>query len=426
MPNQRYFKNKKITIVGLARSGVACANLLQRLGAQVSVTEAKDDAASRQAMKKLCSGEIKVELGKHSREFIEQADLVVISPGVPLDSVCAQWAKEYNKLLISEIEVASMLCPAPIIAVTGANGKTTVTTLIGQVLAAAGKKVFVCGNIGNPFSAEVEKIGKDDYVVLELSSFQLETIKNFKPKVAVIINLTANHLDRYQDIQEYLAAKKRIFMNQDCHDYLVLNADDQLLAAIAGEAKSKVVFFTKLAECNPNQSAVRAVGKILGIELALMQKVFRDFKGLPHRQEEVALINGVKFINDSKATTAVSAIWALNNICAPIILIAGGRDKKIDYRVILDAAKNKVKQVFLLGEAKEVIAASLAGGGFPIEKVATLKEAVAKAYALAKPQDVVLLSPMCASYDMFADYEERGRVFKKIVLDLAVEVKIHG
>jgi UDP-N-acetylmuramoylalanine--D-glutamate ligase len=426
MRNSEYFKNKKVTIVGLARSGVACANLLYRLGAIVSVTDIKDDPQSRQACAKLSSNVIKVELGKHSQDLIKQADLVVISPGVPLNSLCVNWAKEFNKLLISEIEVASILCPAQIIAVTGSNGKTTVTTLIGKVLAASGKKVFVCGNIGNPFCAEVEKMQDGDFVVLEVSSFQLETIKDFKPSIAIILNLTPNHLDRYNNIQEYLDAKKRIFINQDQGDFLVLNADDTLLTAIASGLKSKVIFFTKQEGANPNQSAVIAVGRILGVKLQQMQKVFQEFKGIPHRLEEVIEINGVKFINDSKATTADSAIWAISNISSPIILIAGGRHKGIDYRVILDVAKDKVIHAFLIGEAKDIIASDLNPGGFPIEKVDTLKEAVTKAYDQAQPGYSVLLSPMCSSYDMFMDYEERGRAFRGIVLDLVKEVKSHG
>jgi UDP-N-acetylmuramoylalanine--D-glutamate ligase len=426
MRNSEYFKNKKITVVGLARSGVACANLLYRLGAVVSVTDIKDDPQSRQACAKLVSSEIKVELGKHSQDWVRQADLVVISPGVPLNSLCVNWAKEFNKLLISEIEVASILCPAAVIAITGSNGKTTVTTLIGQILAAASKKVFVCGNIGNPFCAQVENMQEGDFVVLEVSSFQLETIKDFKPKIAVILNLTPNHLDRYINLQEYLDAKKRIFMNQDQNDFLVLNVDDRLLSVAVSGAKSKVVFFNQEGGLNPNQGAVAAVGRILGVGLDKMKEVFQEFKGIEHRMEEVAEINGIKFINDSKATTADSAIWAISNIAAPIILIAGGRHKGIDYRVILDVAKGKVLHVFLIGEAKDIIASNLSGGGFSIDKVETLREAVTKAYYQAKPGYCVLLSPMCSSYDMFTDYEERGRVFKSIVLDLAQEVKFHG
>jgi len=425
MRNVNFFKNKRITVVGLARSGVACANLLHRLGAQVRVSDINNNKQTQAFAKLLSSKDIQFELGKHSRDFIQQADFVVISPGVPLDVSPIIWARNLSKPVYAEIEIASMLCPAQIIAVTGSNGKTTVTTLIGRILKASGKRVFVCGNIGNPFSAQVEKMRPGDFVVLEVSSFQLETIKDFKPKIAVITNLTPNHLDRYENIHEYLAAKKRIFINQDKNDFLILNGGDFLLKKSAAEAEAKVKFFARKSALNSNQSAVFKVGQILEINAQKMFDVFREFKGLEHRLEEVAVIRQVRFINDSKATTADSAIWALNNITAPVILIAGGRDKGIDYGVIAKAAKDKVKYVILIGEAKDKIAASLKGA-FPIEKVDSLKQAVKRAYALSGPGFSVLLSPMCSSYDMFIDYEDRGRTFKKIVLDLAKKVKTHG
>ncbi|MFA7705541.1 MAG: UDP-N-acetylmuramoyl-L-alanine--D-glutamate ligase [Candidatus Omnitrophota bacterium] len=418
MINTKYFKGKKITIVGLARSGLACANLLHSLGASVRVTDINVNMQTRASVLMLSSTDIQVELGTHSPDFIKNADLIVVSPGVPANAQPISWAKEFAKPVISEIELASMLCPSEIIAVTGSNGKTTVTTLIGKVLEKSGKNVFVCGNIGKPFSGEVAKMNKGDFVVLEVSSFQLETINNFKPKIAVILNLTPNHLDRYNNIQEYLDAKKRIFMNQDRHDFLVLNADDPLLRDVVSSLKPKVVFFSKQGGLNPNQNAVIEIGKILKIKMEVMLSVFRDFKGLEHRMEEVAEIRGVKFINDSKATTADSAIWAINNISAPIILIAGGRHKGINYKVILEAARNKVKQAFLIGEARDIIAAELSGE-IPVEKVDSLKEAIIKSYGQAKPGDYVLFSPMCSSFDMFKDYEQRGVAFKKTVLDLA-------
>ncbi|MDD5120639.1 MAG: UDP-N-acetylmuramoyl-L-alanine--D-glutamate ligase [Candidatus Omnitrophica bacterium] len=417
MRNSGYFKNKKVTIVGLARSGVACANLLYSLGAIVSVTENKDNAQTREASAKLCSQEISVEMGKHSRNFINNADLVVISPGVPLTSEPIKWAAQFNKPVISEIEVGSILCPARIIAVTGANGKTTVTTLIGCVLKEAKKNVFVCGNIGKPFCGDVGQMQEGDFVLLEVSSFQLEAIKDFKPQIAIILNLTPNHLDRYNNMQEYLDAKKRIFLNQDHDDFLVLNAEDHALSGIKGEANSKVVFFNKRQGFNSNQSAVLCVGKILGLDEGLMLKVFSEFKGIEHRMEELRQIKGVRFINDSKATTADSAVWAINNVNAPIILIAGGRHKGIDYRVILEPARGKVKKAILIGEAKEKIAASLRGE-IQIEMSASLEDAVKRAYGLAEPGYTVLFSPMCSSYDMFKDYEERGREFKRIVAEL--------
>ncbi|MFA5199505.1 MAG: UDP-N-acetylmuramoyl-L-alanine--D-glutamate ligase [Candidatus Omnitrophota bacterium] len=424
MRNKEYFKNKKVTILGLARSGVACANLLFKLGAKVSVTDIKNDPSTRDACSKLLSSAISVELGKHSAEFIEQTDLVVISPGVPAESLAVKLAARFNKPVISEIEVASILCPAKIIAVTGANGKTTVTTLIGLILKEAKKKVFVCGNIGNPFSGQLENINEEDVFVLEVSSFQLEGIKDFKPKIAVILNLTPNHLDRYNNLQEYFEAKKRIFANQDKTDFLVLNLDDPRLAGLKGQAKSEIVFFKKEPGLNSNQNAVLAVGGILGIKKELTLKIFREFKGIEHRMEELPQVKGIRFINDSKATTADSAIWAIKNVENPIVLIAGGRHKGIDYRVILESARGKVKQAVLLGEAKGKIAQDLKGA-FPLVMAGTLEDAVDKAYALASAGDCILFSPMCSSYDMFKDYEERGRVFKKIVEELAVKIN-HG
>ncbi|TAM38815.1 UDP-N-acetylmuramoyl-L-alanine--D-glutamate ligase [bacterium] len=424
MRNIKYFKDKKVTIVGLARSGVACANLLHGLGACVRVTDIKDNSQTRSTAE-LLSKDIRFELGKHSEDFIKGADLVVISPGVPLDSQPAIWAKEFAKPIISEIEASAMLCPGRIIAVTGSNGKTTVTTLIGRVLEACAKKVFVCGNIGNPFSGEVGKMREGDFAVVEVSSFQLETIRDFKPKIALIININPNHLDRYNNMREYLDAKKRIFMNQDKDDFLVLNGQDACLSGLEKETAAKVVFFSDEKGLNPNQSAVLKVGELLGLDRPAMLKVFSNFKGLEHRMEDVAEINKVRFINDSKATTADSAIWAINSISSPVILIAGGRHKGIDYRVIIEAARNKVKQVVLIGEAKDKIAACLKGE-FPVEPAAGLEDAVNKSYTLAKPGESVLFSPMCSSFDMFKDYEERGRAFKRIVLDLAKRNNSHG
>ncbi len=417
MRNTKFFKGKNITIVGLARSGLACANLLHGLGACVRVTEIKDNAQTRLSAGSL-SKSICFELGKHSQDFIKQAQIVVISPGIPSNADPIILAKEFSKPVYAEIEIASMLCPGQIIAVTGSNGKTTVTTLIGRIMAESGKKVFVCGNIGNPFCAEVEKMQEGDFAVLEVSSFQLETIRDFKPKIALIINLTPNHLDRYNNMQEYLAAKKRIFMNQDKNDFLILNALDGRLLGLEREAASKVIFFTQEPGLNLNQCASLKAGEILGLDRRKMLDVFSRFRGIEHRLEEVIEINKIRFINDSKATTADSAVWAINSIQSPIILIAGGRHKGIDYRVIIEAARDKVKQVVVIGEAKDRISADLKGS-FPVEASGSLKEAVNKAYSLAKPGYSVLFSPMCSSFDMFTDYEERGRVFKKIVLDLA-------
>ncbi|MCK9571702.1 MAG: UDP-N-acetylmuramoyl-L-alanine--D-glutamate ligase [Candidatus Omnitrophica bacterium] len=419
MRNSGYFKNKKITIIGFARSGLACANLLYSLGAKVRVSDSADNQQTSANILKLKSLEIQVELGRHSRDFVIDSDLIVASPGVPAGAEPFIWAKQLGIPVISEIEVASILCPAEIIAVTGSNGKTTVTTLIGLMLKACGKRAFVCGNIGNPFSAVVESIQPEDYLVLEVSSFQLETIREFKPRIALILNVTLNHLDHYNNMQEYALAKQRIFINQDKDDFLLLGSADPALENLPKLAKANVVFFKKEPGLDPNQAAVLCVGKILKLDEKTVRKVFQEFSGIEHRMEFVALINGVRFINDSKATTVDSALWAINNITSPIVLIAGGRDKGVDYNLIIkEAAAAKIKQAILLGEAKTKIAAAF-DAKIKTEQADSLENAVKAAFAKACPGECVLFSPMCSSFDMFKDYEERGREFKRIVLELA-------
>jgi len=418
MRNQEYFRGKLITVVGLARSGLACANILDELGARVRVTDSKNGPLTRRNARHLRSQKIKLELGGHTADFIKGSDLVVISPGVPDSALPVVWAQESGISVISEIEVGWILCPATVIAVTGSSGKTTVTTLIGLVLKAAKRRPFVCGNIGNPFTGEVKKMRPADFAVLEISSFQLEKIQTFKPKIALITNVSKNHLDRYPSMKEYIQAKKRIFLNQDRSDYLVLNREDKQLKVMARETKARPVFFKNEKGLNPNQSAVLAVGSILGIPKGVCLKVFKSFKGLKHRMEEVANIEGIRFVNDSKATTVESAIWALKNISSEVILIAGGKDKGVDYRALLATAQKKVKEAILIGEARKKIKLAFKGI-LKVSESTTLENAVRQAFSKARRGDCVLLSPMCSSFDMFSDYEHRGEVFKKAVKDLA-------
>ncbi len=423
MRNTAYFKDKKITIVGLARSGLACANLLDALGAKVSITDQQDSDTTRAHAAKLKSKEIKLELGRHTQDFVQGQDMLVVSPGVPYDALPLAWAREKNIPVISEIEVGWRLCPAVVIAVTGSNGKTTVTTLIGKILAAAGKRVFILGNIGKPFCGELEKIQEGDFVSLEVSSFQLETIDKFKPKVAVMLNFSPNHLDRHKDMREYLKAKKRIFLNQDASDYLVLNKRDPALKDLAGQARSKIIYFAESQSLNPNQAAVLEVGSILGIDKETCLEVFRTFKGVEHRLESVGEIQGVEFINDSKSTNVESTAWALETLKKPVILIAGGRDKNLDYSAILDLVQRRVKSIILIGEAKVKLRQALES--FPyLEDAPTLEEALELARRKASHGDCVLLSPMCTSFDMFQDFEDRGRAFKKAVYSLMTKEKI--
>ena len=411
MKNREFFKGKKIVVAGLARSGVACANLLYRIGARVGVTDACDNTFTRTAAGGLCSPDIEVELGRHTREFLDGSEMVVVSPGVGPQSQVFSFAAQAGISVIGEIEAAYMLCPSRVIAVTGSSGKTTVTTLIGEVIKASGRKAFVCGNIGTPFCGEVEKMAAEDFVCLEVSSFQLETIRDFRPWIAVILNLNRNHLDRYPGMREYLEAKKRIYLNQGDGDFLLLNPSDRYLRGLGKEARSRAVYFREEEGLNPNQSAVKTAVSLLGITPDICVKVFKDFRGIEHRFEFVGEKRGIKFINDSKATTAESALWALNSIKGRVFLIAGGRHKGCDYSLIAKAAKGKVKKLLLIGEAKDKIRDCL-GGCVPVEYAAGMPDAVQRAFREASTGDYVLLSPMCSSFDMFTNYEERGRAFK--------------
>lgn len=424
MQNKLNLKNKRVVVVGLARSGMSSSILLKKLGAEVFVSDAKDDIQTRKNKEKLSKLRIDVELGRHSEDLFKSADLIVVSPAVRFDTLCLNWARRTNIPVISEIELATRLCPASIIAVTGTNGKSTTVTLIGEILKYSGKKVHICGNIGKAFSGEIEKIRKNDLVCLEVSSFQLETAVNFKPRVCVILNFTRDHLDRYLDLNEYLEAKKRIFLNQDKNDFTVLNKDDPVVRALALDTKARVEFFNSALDINglklnANQAAAFKVGEIFGIKKEDRLKVLSNFKGLPHRMELADTIKGVDFIDDSKATTVASTHWALRNIYNPVILISGGRDKAQDFSAIKNLVRTKVKSMILIGEAKDKIKKCYKGV-VPVLETDTLKKATAIAYDIACAGDCILLSPMCASFDMFKDYEERGNIFKKIIRELKI------
>lgn len=418
------YKNKKVVVIGLGRSGIAAAHLLREAGAEVFLTESVCNEKLKAAADGLKRNGVAIELGGHTLDFIRGKDLAVVSPGVNERSKVLVWANEFKIPIISEIELAWSLCPATVIAITGTNGKTTVTTLVAKVLEASGRKTLALGNIGSPFSQEVMNLKSADFVSLEVSSFQLEKINRFKPKVAVVLNFTPDHLDRYSNLQDYLKAKKRIFMNQDEEDYLVLNYDDPLVRALSEETKARVVFFgkeygayTTSLPLNPNYLAALAVAEIFAIPRETCYEALRNFKGVEHRLELVRTIANIDFVNDSKATNVDSARWALRNTLKPAVLIAGGRDKNSDYAIISDLVRQKVKLLVVLGEAKKKIRASFEGF-LPILEAASLEEAVHLGFAKAQSGDCVLLSPMCASFDMFDNYEHRGRVFKEIVWKL--------
>jgi len=429
---------KKITIIGGKKSGMALARLVIRLNGKAKISEQDDENCLPQEFQVWAAQHnVAFEFNGHTPEFVEDSDLVVLSPGVPFDANCVQWANGKKICVLGEIEFASQFCTKPIIAVTGSNGKTTVATLISKIIQKAGQKVCLCGNVGFPFSEFVLDLDSDgiNYVVLEVSSFQLESIadlvptskegpldvKGFKPYIAVILNFSQNHLDRHKDLKEYFEAKKRIFINQGSEDILVLNDKDTEGRNLSSRTKSRIVYFNSPddhnAVTNPNYLAVLSVGRILEVDEGDCYEVFKEFEGVEHRLEKVRNLDGIDFINDSKATTAQAALWALENIDQPIMMICGGRDKNIDFSVLAETVQQKVRQMFVIGEARAKIRQTF-DKLIDLEECEGLEEAVTKAKKNALKGDCVLLSPMCASFDMFADFEERGRVFKDIVNNL--------
>jgi UDP-N-acetylmuramoylalanine--D-glutamate ligase len=328
------------------------------------------------------------------------------------------WAAAAGRPVWGEIELAWRFCTKPVIAVTGSNGKTTTVTLISEVLKAGGKKACLCGNVGTPFSQHV--LRKDvDFFVVEISSFQLELVETFRPHIAAILNFSQNHLDRHKDLPEYFDAKKRIFMNQTAEDFAVLNARDGLVRKLEKEVRSQVRFFNRPGEtANPDHLVVLEVARILRIPDEVTRQVFDGFPGVEHRLEKVRVLDGVEYINDSKATTAESGLWALTNVPGPIIMICGGHDKgTIDFSGLKDLARTKVKKMIVLTR-EEIVRVKLHQafqGVVPLEDHTDMSEAVRSGRQQAVPGDKVLLSPMFASFDMFRNFEERGKVFKEIV-----------
>jgi UDP-N-acetylmuramoylalanine--D-glutamate ligase len=440
------FKGKKVTVVGMARSGVAAARALHALGALVTVTDKKPlDQLSAQ-VKSLGSG-IAIEAGGHPDRIFIETDLIVLSPGVP-NVFPVQQARRYGVNVISELELAWLLSDAPYIGITGTNGKSTVTTLVGLMLAKAKKKVLVAGNIGNALTEDVSQLTRADWIVAELSSFQLEDIKTFRPRIATILNVTQDHLDRYHTIEEYGEAKARIFMNQQKNDFLVLNFDDPTVKSYTGRTAATVIPFSRQLRFNPgacvldgylmfngrriiavdelrisgvhnleNALAASALSLLAGADIRSVASVLREFPGLEHRLEFVREKDGVSYINDSKGTNVGAVVKSVEGFTRPVILIAGGLDKGSDFSPLYDLFKHKVKLLVLIGKAADKMAKALDASTETVF-AQTLQEAVRIASARAGRGDIVLLSPACASFDMFRDFEDRGRQFKEAVKNL--------
>ena len=436
----------------MARTGLAAVRFLAGRGARLKVSEAKPAGELEAARKALADIPIEWELGGHTVPFFGDVGLIVVSPGVPMDVRPLAQARRKKIPVLSEVELAFRFLRRPLIAVTGTNGKTTTTTLIGEMLRASGKRVFVGGNIGNPLIDYVGTPQKEEWVVAEISSFQLEGIVTFRPTVGVLLNITEDHLDRYSDFQEYIRAKAKIFQNQGKEDTALLNADDPLTFQFAHRVESQVLLFSTQrpvpvgsflekgaifyqeadgkrtrydlsrlkiqgAHNLENLMAAIAVGHICGCPPEVLQKVIDEFRGLEHRLEWVRDIDGVRFFNDSKGTNVGAVVKSLMSFQGPIILIAGGRDKGGDYSPLQNLIAERVKGMALIGEARERIWSAL-GGLTETVKWNTLEEAVHWAFSRARSGDVILLSPACSSFDMFENYQERGKRFKAIVNEL--------
>lgn len=438
--------SKRVTVLGMGRSGLACAKLLKQYGADVFVSDRAEEEELKSRIKELKKEGIEFGTGQHTFRVIHKKDFIVVSPGILLNIPILNSARKANIPILSEIEVASWFTKSRIIAVTGTNGKTTVTSLIGEILKNAGRKVSVAGNIGLPLSEAVQQA--NDIIVAEVSSFQLATIEKFRPWISVILNITPDHLDWHQNLKDYIRAKAKIFANQKKDDFLILNADDKECLRLSRKARNKVIFFSqqkKLNEgvfvkgkniistllsarcllpaaclnlpgpCNlENALAAIGVGLICGVKPEVIRRTLREFRGLEHRLELVKEKNGVRFINDSKATNVGATEAALESFPGPIILIMGGRDKGWGYRRLRKLVRERVKALFVLGEAKDKIKEDLTEVT-TIYEAKNLEGAVKGACRVAGCGDWVLLSPACASFDMFANFRQRGKIFKELV-----------
>jgi UDP-N-acetylmuramoylalanine--D-glutamate ligase len=451
----------RVTILGLARSGVAAARLLARMGAKVTVADRKEEQELTTVLAQLDRRHIGVQVGASYETALDGADLVVISPGVPTQLQALDRSRARGVAVIGELELASRFIKAPIVAVTGTNGKSTTVTLIGKFLQEAGKRSFVGGNLGVAASEaalatlESREPGSEpyDYVVLEVSSFQLETIETFHPWIAGILNVTLDHMDRYRSVEDYVAAKARIFENQIPSDYALFNLGDARVAELRGRAKARVLGFRRSGSSGSgvagetfleddrivttvrgrreeicrrgdmrliglhnveNVMAAVTYGLLCGCSVEAVRRVLRTFPGLEHALEVVRERNGVRYVNDSKGTNVDAVVKALEGIEQPIWLIAGGRDKGGDFSRLVPLIRERVKHLVLIGEAAERIQGAM-GQFNRMSHAATLRDAVELAAREAQPGEVVLLSPACASFDMFADYQDRGRQFKALV-----------
>jgi len=444
-------KGKRVLVVGLGKSGIASALFLADRGARVAVSDTKSEEELHHEIPQLLDHGIVVEAGYHGERTFKEQELIVISPGVPADVPQLSQARQAGIPVIGEVELAARFLKGQIVAITGSNGKTTTTTLAGEIIAVSGRETLVGGNIGTPAISFVESSTDDTWIVLEVSSFQLETIETFHPKIAVVLNVTPDHLDRHHTFENYAAAKSRIFENQNSSDFAVLNADDGTCSAMADKTQAAVYWFSRqravehgafvrgeaivwrdadseqtimpIAEISlkgahnvENVLAAVCAGMLAGADPADIRRAVANFKAVEHRLEYVATVRGVAYYNDSKATNVDATIRALESFPGGIHLILGGKDKGSDYSVLNPLLAKRVKRVYTIGSAASKIESQVKGT--QVISAGTIDNAVRRASESAVAGDIVLLAPACASFDQFVSYEHRGRVFKDLVRQL--------
>lgn len=449
-------KNKNVLLVGLAKTGVSTIKRLNKLGANIIVNDIKPKEKLEGIIEEIDNlDNIEYVLGKHL-ESIENIDLTIVSPGVPLDLPFIEKIKSEGIKIIGEVELAYKLSKNPtFIGITGTNGKTTTTSLVGEMFKKANKDTYIVGNIGNPVIDTVDLTNENSYLVTELSSFQLESIEDFKPKVSTIINITEDHLNRHHTMENYINAKARVFKNQDKTDFTILNYDDSIVRDLGKNSNGNVLYFSIKEEVKQgayldknNNIVIKVDGKesvlmnkselslpgnhnlenamsailmayVLNIDTDVIIDTLRIFKGVEHRLEFVTNKDGIMFVNDSKGTNPDSTIKAITSYERPIVLIAGGYEKQSDFTEMIEYATKNVKALVLLGQTAEKIETTAKEHGINnISKVEDMEAAVKKAYEIAESGDVVLLSPACASWDMYPNFEARGLDFKENIYKL--------
>lgn len=455
-------KGQNIVVMGAGVSGLAASGLAARMGGRVTLTDMKPRSKWADHADRVERQGVMIEAGGHRKETFDRAEMVVVSPGIPREHVLIEEAMKRGVPCLSEIEYAYRalvwkgLAPhLRLIGITGTKGKTTTTTLVGELLKAAGRSVVVAGNIGEPFSAQVERLMPGSHVVLELSSFQLELVETFHPQVAVVLNISEDHLDRHVSMQAYIEAKVNIFQQQQPGDTAILNLDNRYTPLLQETTRASTVFFsrertpargawlrqgvmiTNMLSGHPpvgivadrdllirgphnveNAMAAIATAALHGVSAGEMATVLRSFRGVPHRQEYVGVVEGVQFINNSQGTNIDAVAKSLQSYESPIVLIAGGRSKGARFEDLLLLLKQRVKTAVLIGEAAAEMEKAWAGA-VPLRRVATLEQAVGEAYRVAGAGEVVLLSPACTSFDMFRNYQDRGDQFRRAVKALA-------